>query len=481
MLRAPLAALVIVVGAIALVGSARADHRFDPSFSVELTQPAPQVSSELTLSFRLDSGYQLSTAVVYLPLDWGVVQGDQLPVGTKVASTETNNTFGLINSACNLPLAITFELFNATLDTSQTVSLRDSDDPQSIPSTSEAEPGTGGYIYTEASDGYGTPDYAEDKDGNGVLDAVDHYPDFLPATLGDERPISRIAGVAVNAGVPRLLQFLIFAPGSRINLPDPLASQATANAAQSGYPMFMVTQDFRNPDTPHQPDPITDYCTPLDMSLSFFPPDGGGGLLVNPQSGSYGFTLVALGKRDADGDGYENSLDTCPFVPNAGDPRALNSGDVDADGLDTECDPNDDLLTGGTNSDEDGDGYLNRQDICPLMQVPNIFDIPPGEQTDEDFDDIGDACDPSPQSPDGEALVAVKTAQVVVGEASGSGGPPKAAACPHCYRLGDETPEETAGEGGQLAVAIGLIGVGAGAAAIVVGGGTLYLIRRRRS
>ena len=466
MLRAPLAALVIVVGAIALVGSARADPRFDPSFSVELTQPAPQVPSELTLRFRLDSGYQLSTAVVYLPLDWGVVPGDQLPLGTKVAYTDAIETFGLINSTCNQPLAIRFDLFNASLDPSQTVSINDTEWDQGVdPSTP----------------GFGTQDFADDQDGNGLLDAIDRYPDFLNTTLGDVRPIARTAGVAINAGVPRLLQFLIFAPGSRLDLPDRVVSEAIGGVAQSGYPMLMVMQDFRNPDTPHQPDPITDYCTPLDMSLSFFPPDGGGGLLVNPQSGSYGFTLVALGKRDADGDGCENSLDTCPFVPNAGNPSALASGDADQDGLDATCDPNDELLHAGSNSDEDGDGYLNRQDICPLMQVPNIFDIPPGEQTDEDFDDIGDACDPSPQSPDGEALVAVKTAQVVVGEASGSGGPPKAAACPHCYRLGDETPEETAGEGGQLAVAIGLIGVGAGAAAIVVGGGTLYLIRRRRS
>jgi Thrombospondin type 3 repeat len=465
MLRAPLAALVIVVGAIALVGSARADPRSDPSFSVALTQPAPQAPSELTLSFKLDSGYQLSTAVIYIPFDWGVVPGEQIPVGTKVAVTDSVDTFGLINSACNQALAIHFDFFNATLDPSRTVSIKDREWEQPVDTSAP---------------GFGMQDFAEDKDGNSLLDAIDRYPDFLDPTFGDDRPIARMAGVAINAGVPRLLQFLIFAPGSRINLPDDLAGQAIADAAQSGYPMLMVMQDFRNPDTPHQPDPITDYCTPLDMALSFFPADGGG-LLVNPQSGSYGFTFVGLSKRDADGDGYENSLDTCPFVPNVGDPRALNSGDVDGDGMDVACDPNDEVQEGGSNVDEDGDGYLNRQDICPLVQYPGTFDLPQGEQTDQDFDDIGDECDTNPGSPDGEALVSVKTAEVVVGDAAGSGGPPKAAACPHCYRLGDATPEEAEGEGGQLAVAIGLIGVGAGAAAIVAGSGTVYLIRRRRS
>ena len=475
--RAPLAALVIVLGALALSGTARADPRFDPSFNATLAQPAPQAPSELTLSFRLEHGFQLSTAVFYLPLDWGLVPGEQIPVGTKVASTDSIETFGLINSACNNPLAITFELFNATLDPSRTVSLTDTDKAQLNFSTSDS----GRYDFTYDDRGYGTPDFAEDKDSNGVLDAVDHYPDFLNTMLEDVRPIARMAGVALNAGVPRLLQFLIFAPGSRLNLPDRLLSQAIADVAQSGYPMLMVMQDFRNPDTPHQPDPITDYCAPLEMSHSFSPPDGSGRLLVNPQSGSYGFTLVALGKRDADGDGFENSLDTCPFVPNVGNPTALASGDADQDGLDAACDPNDDLPQGGSNSDEDGDGYLNRQDICSLVQNPLAFDEPQGAQSDQDHDDIGDACDPNPESPDGEVIASVKHAEVVVGDASGSGGPPKAAACPHCYKLGDATPETVAeGDGGQLAVAIGLIGVGTGAAAIVIGSGTLYLVRRRR-
>jgi Thrombospondin type 3 repeat len=465
MLRAPLAALIIVLGALVLAGSARADPRFDPSFDVALTQSAPQVPSELTLNFRIGSGYQLSTAVIYIPFDWGVVPSEQIPVGTKVAVTDSVDIFGLINSPCNQALAIHFDLFNATLDPSQTVSIKDREWEQPVDTSAP---------------GFGTQDFAEDKDGNGLVDAIDRYPDFLDPALGDVRPIARMAGVAINAGVPRLLQFLIFAPGSRLNLPDRLASQAIADAAQSGYPMLMVMQDFRNPDSAHQPDPITDYCTPLDMSLTFVPPDRGGGLLVNPQSGAYGFTLVGLSKRDADGDGFENSLDNCPFVPNVGDSRALNSGDVDGDGMDVACDPNDEVQEGGSNVDEDGDGYLNRQDICPLVQVADIFAIPPGEETDVDFDDIGDACDPNPQSPDGEALVSIKTAEVVVGEASGSGGPPKAAACPHCYRLGDATREEAGGEGGQLAVAIGLIGVGAGAAAIVAGSGAVYLIRRRR-
>ncbi len=86
---------------------------------------------------------------------------------------------------------------------------------------------------------------------------------------------------------------------------------------------------------------------------------------MNPSDGKYTFGTFALGQRDADGDGYENSLDTCPLALNVGNPRITGDGDLDSDGLDAVCDPNDNVA-GGTNSDEDGDGYLNRQDNCPL-------------------------------------------------------------------------------------------------------------------
>jgi hypothetical protein len=469
MLRAPLTALVIVLGGLALAGSVRADPRFDPSFEVTLTQPAPQSASELKLNFRLDSGYQLSTAVLYIPYDWGVVRGEEIPIGTKVASTDSIGIYGFVNSACDQTFPITFELFNASLDPSQTVAFNDTELQQGLdPSTP----------------GIGIQDFAEDKDANGLFDAIDHNPDFL---LSRQRPIARLAGIATLAGTPFLLQFLIFAPGTRLDFPDPALTQLIADVPQSGYPMVMVFQDFRNPDNSRAPGPVTDYCTPTETTISVLHTDPP--LLVNPQSGSYVFTLVASSKRDADGDGFENSLDTCPFSANAGSPTILAHGDTDQDGMDAACDPNDDALSAGANADEDGDQYVNRQDNCPLVvngytdwravPVPE----PPGNQADQDFDDIGDVCDVNPDVPDGEAILATSTVEVIVGEPSGSGGPPSVDACPHCYRPGTRPVDAEAqdeGSGGQLAVAIGLIAVGTGAAAVVIGSGALYLIRRRR-
>src|SRR5207247_1799373 len=84
----------------------------------------------------------------------------------------------------------------------------------------------------------------------------------------------------------------------------------------------------------------------------------------------------------------------------------------------------------------DADGYLNRQDNCPL--VPNgqeSKDQPTGNQHDTDLDGIGDACDPNPNTPDGELPVKTLTADITIG-AGGAGGPPTN--CPDCEKPTDD-------------------------------------------
>ncbi len=70
---------------------------------------------------------------------------------------------------------------------------------------------------------------------------------------------------------------------------------------------------------------------------------------------------------DDDGDGFEDTIDLCPLLPST-------QSNVDGDAFGDECDP-----------DSDGDGVLNANDNCAL--VPNPF------QTDSDGDGQGDACD----------------------------------------------------------------------------------------
>jgi len=298
------------------------------------------------------------------------------------------------------------------------------------------------------------------------------------------------------AGVEILLQFLIFEPGTFINENIP-------NDVELGYPTVTLLQNIGDPDVDPIPSAITDFCTPLTTNnVSFaltrdnpctdentpvdeldplcevtgatlnFPEPGEGisvpdesglTLFTNPQDGTYTFTIISAGQRDADGDGLENSLDTCAFVPNVGDPR-IGTGDLDIDGLDAACDPNDDPLTGGTNSDEDLDGYLNRQDNCPLDPNGENED----NQRDTDNDGIGDACDTDPDdaAPQGELVLARSEAEIIIGTGTGEGGPP--AGFDGDGGGGDD-------DGGSSALIIIIVVI---AAVIVLGGGAFLFMRR---
>ena len=243
--------------------------------------------------------------------------------------------------------------------------------------------------------------------------------------------------MTVIVGTPVLLQFITFPPGTFI-------SENVPRDPGLGYPTVVLLQNLGDPLLNPKPKIITDFCTPLASTATFFGvtkdntdtvgvDEGGVPLLVNPQDGSYIFTAASNGQRDADGDGYENSLDTCPLTPNFGDPRISGSGDMDADGLDAACDPNDILLNGGTDSDEDADGYPNRHDNCPLVPNGVSQDF---EQTDADFDQIGDVCDPNPNSADTEGVLSLDESSftVAIGTGTGTGGPPDCPS-PGCWSL----------------------------------------------
>lgn len=467
MLRGSTLAIIGFMSAVALTASVRADPPA-PYFEVQASI-WPQAPSDLTINLSFaDDAPQFAALVFDIPREWGVARGEDIPVGTKIGQVSSLVTVGLIGSPCNAPIPVDFSLHNASLNPEHTVSFDDLELREGVHPSAE---------------GFGIRDFAEDKDGNTLVDAIDRYPDFLNESLRGVRPLVRIAGVTPVAGVPILLQFLIFTPGTHLSLPDP---ELSASVKISGYPMVMIVQKFGDLDSWPEPGPITDSCSPRETSIVFAPPEGAPSLFVNPQSGRYAWDLMAFSRRDADVDGIENSLDTCPHVANSGDPTVPDAGDADGDGLDVACDPNDDSAGLGVNYDVDEDAYLNRQDNCPLVANGMNYDAagalqPPAWQTDEDFDDIGDACDPNPTVPDGKLILFVPSAEVVVGEPSGSGGPPSVDACPHCYRANGAVVErDTEGSGGQLAVAIGLITLGAGAGAVVVGGGAAYLVRRRR-
>ena len=488
----PAGALFGLIAIVLLLGSAdsaRAD--FNPRLDVTIENPEPEANSDQTVDFNLPRGdVNFAGVVAFVPRELGIVPGDQIPIGAIVGQLTSGVTLGLINSACNSELTVEFTFLNSSIDPTDTVPFLDSDDNN-------------------------TPDFVEDKDNSGLPDVFEKYPDFITRVLddkpGDEvgqplQPIRRSAGITIVAGVEVLLQFLIFEPGTFINENIP-------NAEELGFPTVTLLQNAGDPDQDPIPSAITDFCTPLTTNNTSFaiskdnpctdesvpadeldplcavtgavfdipdvatttPDESGVVLFANPQDGTYTFTTVTVGLRDADGDGLENLLDTCAFVANVGDARIGGDGDEDNDGLDAACDPDDNF----TNSDEDLDGFLNRQDNCPLEPNGENED----NQRDTDNDQIGDACDPNPDDAEteGELAIVELTKDVIIGTGEGEGGPPSAEACPNCFVIGgdggaaDGTVGDEDDDGGSGTVIIIVVVI---AAVVVVGGGAFFLLRR---
>jgi len=465
-------AMVALLSVVTLLGrSDSAFATFTPELKVVVETPDPEVPSGFTSDFGIPKGdVNFAAVIAFIPQDWGVVPGDKFPVGTVVGSLESDATLGLLNSACNQAIPVPFEFKNSSLDRDDTVSFLDEDKNN-------------------------TADFAEDADENGNFDSIDKYPEFLNRLFPDLQPIRRSAGVTIVAGIPVLLQFLIFEPGTVIN-------ELIPSDPEMGYASVTVLQNAGDPDAEPAPGAITDFCSPLfAKNIALGEAEDGTQLFVNPQAGEYEFQTIALGLRDVDGDGFENLLDTCPYDVNTGDTRVPGPGDFDDDGLDAVCDPNDDLATGGKNSDEDLDGYPNRQDNCPLKPngQPADPDNPTADETnlnDLDLDQIGDVCDKDPEVPDGELSSSQLKAPITIG-GGGPGGPPSEAACPDCFRPGDQpsdtekptatgdtgtpgtspAPEDDDDGGGVSAALIVAI---AAAAVVVAGGGGFLLLRGRK-
>lgn len=480
-----LAALAIL---LSLSVSDTAYGSFSPELSVTVADTTAQVPSDYVLEFSLPEGdVNFAGLVGFIPEDWGIVDGRDIPIGAEVGLLRADATLGIIGSPCNQVLPIEFKMLNSSLDQNDFFVWDDD--------VAGGRDGDGNPIENNVND------WAEDINENGLIGAVDQWPEFIFRVLEDttEAPIRRSAGFAIVASTPILLQFLIFPPGTFLNENIP-------NDESLGYPSVTLLQNIGDPEINPEPSAITDFCSPLSTTNTSFGitqdnedtedvDEGGYTLFVNPQDGEYTFTVASAGQRDADGDSYENTLDTCALDVNVGNPRINNDGDLDFDGLDAACDPNDDPSTGGTNSDQDGDGYLNRQDNCPL--VANGEDLT--NQADADEDGIGDVCDPNPDNADTEGTVILNEAvfDITIG-AGGAGGPPDCSVLTtpdgeplSCWTAGS-TPTDTGGDNGgdngasstddddgsssTLIIIIGVIAV-----IVVFGGGATVMMRRSKS
>ena len=331
----PKVLLSLVVGSaaltlVALLGAADTAHAtFNPTLEVTIADPAGGANSDFTGDFNLPEGdVNFAGVVAFLPADWQITPGDDIPIGTVVGQFVAQATLGLINGACDNVLPVEFIMLNSSIDPSDTVSYVDSDDND-------------------------TDDVFEDKDDSGLPDAFEKYPDFITRVLMDEddqplTPIRRSAGITVVAGVDVLLQFLVFEPGTFID-------ELIPNDEELGYPTVTLLQNIGDPESDPTPSAITDFCTPLITSNTTFGIARDNGCTAAVPEDELDplcdVTGVVLNDCDdpRDNDGDQTANDGCPTVGDQGE---------------TACE--DDV-------DDDGDGWIN--DGCPsVMKVED----PPG-------------------------------------------------------------------------------------------------------
>lgn len=391
-------------------------HNYNPTTNVSVSDPSPGANADLSISFSIpapDPFWVMDDppTVQFLPKEWGI--NPDAPIGAVAGQFNALATVGVYGTLpCTLSVPLTADMHVASVDPGNPTSALDIG--------ADAHPGGLGY----------SGQFAEEPSAPGLYGGITHYPDFLNELFPPEEigpPIMRLWG-GQSVLLPVSMNIVMFAPGQLPEYP-----------ASLGYPTFIV---IMNPNAPIDTVMIyitSDLCTPFSLVNTNFgiskdnprtadKNEAGYVLMTNPEAGTYLFSYVTTSQRDADDDGIENMLDTCPLTPNIqnldergtwGDPVT----DPDKDGLDAACDPDPNNPSGRTwgEYDEDLDNYGNRADNCPT--VPNgieIVDVQhqdvPGftfwwavtgaligddNQKDTDGDDIGDACDPDRNKADG--------------------------------------------------------------------------------
>jgi hypothetical protein len=267
------------------------------------------------------------------------------------------------------------------------------------------------------------------------------------------RPLARYSGSVKAASEASLVEVLVFSPGALSSFPALTGLSSSA----LGYPVLIVVND---PTAPPGPGEVSDACTPSETRIVLWgktrdnpctaatppcsnsdvpcTPCGDNAAINNPSANDpptgtclssptyeancvrYGnpaaaqhyFYVYQQSQRDYDGDGIENSLDTCPLTSTplydprvSGGPNDSDQDRVPGGGPAGGCDP----ASGTSNNNIDGDNaadggqWLNTPDNCPLIvngdqkeseaHQPYSVAAPRGGSK---TDGMGDACDPQP-------------------------------------------------------------------------------------
>ncbi len=377
-MRYPLAVILLGILSIMLSafwsgGQSAAQKGGGPPIGVELDGYWVDNPENVRIQSGLGGGPYFDAWVQFTPADWGLARDADVDDGAIVGNSWVSGNIGVEfgdNAPCNFQTNINLEWLEATTDTTNFFTYNP---------PIEA-------IYTSNWPGYDIMD-------SGLERAVEEYPDFLNDMFLGIAPRARYYAHVTTDGGELAVQYLIFGLGFTLPGLPPFD-------AEDGYPALIIEGD---PTAPPEPGRTWDICTPWDREDNFWAysednPDtdadeGGVAVRTNPTGwGWYSFNTFVRFRPDADGDGIENQLDTCPYDPNWDEPPQYGSG-PDGDGLDSVCDPFWDV----TNDDEDDDGYANRQDNCPL----DANGLNQDNQLDGDGDGIGFACDLDDGSVDG--------------------------------------------------------------------------------
>lgn len=416
--RFPFAGALVLLFALAamLLVFARSDNpvsatTYAPSFSAFVSDPAPGANSSVTFSLGNPAPQaNNSTGAFFIDGAWGISSDAAITDGAVAGTLTAIATLGVLNLACFIPFPVSFTMLEATTSNALLTSPFDF-------STSGGTGFTGQF--------FGLPGFplGPNPDNAGLAVGVTRYPDFLElivpqAVVG--APLERTMGLTFIGTTPVSLNFLVYSPGQLPQFP-----------ASLGYPVLTILQ---NPASPSEPGFITDTCTTVTFSTTIngiTSPNpvagvaGGQVQLTNPDDGTFAIGAIFVSNRDADNDGIENGLDTCPFSANISDDgrTPLFGGDFDFDGIDASCDNNPFAFDG---SDADLDGYANRADNCPQTPngIPAAPNPGPNNQLDTDQDSIGDVCDLvgaggiglGPTTPDGHNHTFTSFVSVVIGD-----------------------------------------------------------------
>ena len=414
-----------------------------------------QTSNTLLTEGNLN--YAQDTLVSFSPPSWTIANGTAvIPLGTVIGGVSSGTSLGLLTGSCATPVTPEFIMYNASVDNSAGNILVV--DPEGTDARFDTMVGANG-----DDDGF-----AGKADSDALL--IGDYPDmsnrmFDPdgsgTAAGGFSPVQPWARYASMSQVPaggdyQVLQIFVFQAGA-------LKTAFSANDANDTHPFSRLDASYgwtsivvlNDPTaTVTSPNPISDFCTVLDVDIMLLgDPAGAGTRLTLPADatdsidgkGTFLLPIWVASTRDTDGDGLENAIDTCPTVANVEDPY-IDSGngspDADGDALDSACDPTpaDATSWDATNNettgdvgvancgngiddgdpdslidiadpechddtgsqDIDGDGFLNSQDLCPLVADGGANQKDSENATDYDVaapdggplgDGIGDLCE----------------------------------------------------------------------------------------